>query len=436
MMKFIKLTLIAALLGFLILLPEISLGQSDTSSYCKKMEKKFFESNNLLEKQKIFEELIRNYPQDIPKNSQIDYDGLRRVLALNYLVDGDTIKFRYTINSIRDKEFLSSSLNEVAEHWSRIKPLQSAALLAAKTAVFTNDSLLNNLGEIKTINIEKKNELTIQKIKFTSTYAYVLNNSEQSKKALEVMETVSRSVPETNFRFLEYYSLILASNGFLSQSDEIIIKLLLEGYSSSDLDKQLKENYINKNKGDAGFEKFKREMNSKVRIKLIEKISKSLLNIPAPQFTIKAATGTTVSSKDYVGKVIVIDFWASWCAPCLDMFPTMAELTERYKHNDSVKFIFINTWEDPKQYQDIFQSFISKSKYGFNFLVDEIDKSGKQQKTSNLFSVKALPTKIVIDQYGTIKFIEEGYSGSASHLFISMTTKIDYLLSLPSKKME
>src|SRR5690606_41666590 len=80
---------------------------------------------------------------------------------------------------------------------------------------------------------------------------------------------------------------------------------------------------------------------------------------PAPGFSLKDLDGKEVSLEDLKGKVVVLDFWATWCAPCIKSFPAMQMAVDKYKEDPEVAFLFINTWErqeDPaaavKQFMD------------------------------------------------------------------------------------
>jgi thiol-disulfide isomerase/thioredoxin len=55
--------------------------------------------------------------------------------------------------------------------------------------------------------------------------------------------------------------------------------------------------------------------------------------------------GNEVSLEQFKGKIVIIDFWATWCGPCLQSFPGLQTSVDKYKDNNDVKFLFINTWE-------------------------------------------------------------------------------------------
>ncbi len=58
--------------------------------------------------------------------------------------------------------------------------------------------------------------------------------------------------------------------------------------------------------------------------------------LEAPDFTLKNLEGSEISLKDFEGKAVFLNFWASWCGPCRDEMPSMEKLWQRFKENDFV----------------------------------------------------------------------------------------------------
>src|SRR5690554_335086 len=69
---------------------------------------------------------------------------------------------------------------------------------------------------------------------------------------------------------------------------------------------------------------------------------KAHVSAPAPDFVLKDLDGNTVSLKDQKDKVVILDFWATWCGPCIQSFPSMQTAIDLYKNDPNVVFLFIN----------------------------------------------------------------------------------------------
>ena len=130
-----------------------------------------------------------------------------------------------------------------------------------------------------------------------------------------------------------------------------------------------------------------------------------------PSFSLKNLKGEVISLESLKGKILVLDFWATWCGPCIIRFPGMLATMEKYKNNPDVVFLFVNTLESttPNRLQRI-KTLLNKNKYNFNVLLDEQLRGGKFYKLATELNVIGIPTKFIINKEGNIIFRESGGS--------------------------
>jgi thiol-disulfide isomerase/thioredoxin len=116
--------------------------------------------------------------------------------------------------------------------------------------------------------------------------------------------------------------------------------------------------------------------------------------------------GQKINLNQFKGKVVYVDFWASWCGPCAKSFPFLSELHHQLKDQD-LQIVGINLDEN----RDDAKAFLSS--YPASFTITEDTDS----QCAQAFSVKAMPSSYLIDRNGTVRHVHLGFrSGEASEL--------------------
>jgi cytochrome c biogenesis protein CcmG/thiol:disulfide interchange protein DsbE len=119
--------------------------------------------------------------------------------------------------------------------------------------------------------------------------------------------------------------------------------------------------------------------------------------VAAPHFTLTTSTGR-LDSDSLRGRVVLVDFWASWCGPCRQSFPWMATMHDRYAAKGLV-IVAVNLDKD--------RALADKFLDGFHVPFTVVfDPSGK---TADAFHVKAMPTSFLVDRSGEIRMTHAGF---------------------------
>ncbi len=114
----------------------------------------------------------------------------------------------------------------------------------------------------------------------------------------------------------------------------------------------------------------------------------------APGFTLKNLAGKSVSLKDFRGeKVVVLDFWASWCAPCLRAIPELNRIRKDYDEKD-VQVLGVNVRERPAAVLSV------KKKYMVKYPI-LLDLNGSVAKE---YRVRGIPNLILVDKDGVVQY--------------------------------
>jgi cytochrome c biogenesis protein CcmG, thiol:disulfide interchange protein DsbE len=118
---------------------------------------------------------------------------------------------------------------------------------------------------------------------------------------------------------------------------------------------------------------------------------------PAPPFALHTSSGETVSLAPLRGRVVYVDFWASWCGPCRRSFPWMNAMQARYG-NEGLAIIGVNV---DKRHADA-ERFLRDTPAAFTIVYDA------EGATPRAYDVKGMPTSYLIDRHGDIAAVEEG----------------------------
>ena len=111
--------------------------------------------------------------------------------------------------------------------------------------------------------------------------------------------------------------------------------------------------------------------------------------------------GQVFDGKQYAGKVILIDFWATWCVPCLEEIPRLKTLYEKY-HGKGFEIVGISVDEDLK----VLEEGLAKHRFPWMILADKkLTESGKMTM-GNRFAISGVPRCILVGRDGKVVSVE------------------------------
>ena len=140
---------------------------------------------------------------------------------------------------------------------------------------------------------------------------------------------------------------------------------------------------------------------------------------PAPEFTLASLDGTPVSLQSLKGHVIVLDFWATWCAPCVAEMPMLNQTYKQYSGHGDVVFLAVNSgWNDDSP--DKIRSFLRARRLDIPVALDTTN-------VAKSLGVETLPSLVLIDRNGHIRMKNSGYNEN-DDLQRKLTVQVDLLL--------
>ena len=120
----------------------------------------------------------------------------------------------------------------------------------------------------------------------------------------------------------------------------------------------------------------------------IQKISPP---VKTKDFTLEDLEGSAVNLRDFQGKVVLLNFWATWCGPCRYEMPAMEKLWQKFKEED-----FVILAVDLREGKEKASSFIKENGYTFLVLLDS------RGRVAHTYGIRAIPTTYLVDPEGRI----------------------------------
>lgn len=119
---------------------------------------------------------------------------------------------------------------------------------------------------------------------------------------------------------------------------------------------------------------------------------------PAPDFTLRTTAGGNLRLQEQRGRVVMVNFWATWCGPCKIEMPHLVRLYEKYRAS-GFQLLGVNIDDDPRN------AVAGAAKLGITFpvLLDG------DKRVAKLYDLSTMPTTLLIDRDGTLRHVHRGY---------------------------
>jgi thiol-disulfide isomerase/thioredoxin len=122
--------------------------------------------------------------------------------------------------------------------------------------------------------------------------------------------------------------------------------------------------------------------------------------MPAPDFIVIDETNNEISLSQFIGKPVVLNFWASWCPPCKDEMPDFNKVFE--ESGDEIVFMMVNLTDGVRETKEKSLQYVADEGFAFPIFFDT------KGEAANIYGITSIPTTIFIDKDGYIVAAAQG----------------------------
>ncbi|WP_183078716.1 TlpA disulfide reductase family protein [Sphingobacterium puteale] len=153
-----------------------------------------------------------------------------------------------------------------------------------------------------------------------------------------------------------------------------------------------------------------------------EEFKKIIGNTPFPEdISIVDMDKKPLLKAEFKDKIVIIDFWATWCKPCIASFPYLHQVYKKYVDDPQVKFVVLNSGSG-NSWDDAYKWAQANPQFDFPFYYNQ------DKKLSSKLEITSIPTTLILDKKGNIRFRKVGFEGEK--LLQSLDAMIEYLKEL------
>lgn len=141
--------------------------------------------------------------------------------------------------------------------------------------------------------------------------------------------------------------------------------------------------------------------------------TEQMIGQPAPDFALRTLDGRNLRLSEYLGEVVLLNFWGTWCGPCRQQMPVLDEIHTRYLRAGLV-LLGVNLDEDASHASEM----AAALRVSYPVLLDA------RKQASRSYQLAAMPVTVLIDRSGLVRHVSEGYKPGDEQGYLEQLRKL------------
>src|SRR5689334_740921 len=286
-----------------------------------------YDEKDAVKKEKLYREWVKELPpQKFAADEQIVFDYARNDVAHAY-AEADNVK--------KALEYANMTATPAwkGEGWAGIAPILKKNGHLKEAEDLYKKAIANSYKFMTTNrNDPGAGFAAIGYVGYNTSLAELLTEQKKYEEALPYIKAAHDSAKSVRGNVNATYAKLLIALGKDQEAFGVIDEAVKAGQATQEMKDQMKTLYVKVKGSNAGYDEYVAAVNKSLAEKIRKDMTKQMINLPAANFTLKDVDGNAVTLADLKGKVVVLDFWATWCGPCKRSFPAMKMAVERYKN--------------------------------------------------------------------------------------------------------
>lgn len=299
------------------------------------------------------------------------------------------------LNSVQDPQ---EAFNTIAYALAQADTALEKALLFSKMAVAEQQKLAEQPPPPERSAVAWKERQAQRLGYYLDTEGYILLKQDKASTARAIFMQADSLLPDDDYEVSLHLGMACWKDNDPQAALDFALKARFYSGDPENIDIQtvIKDSYTLLHGSTEGLESYVKANLETRRSEEYTRLVAEKMGIPAKEFTLKSLEGKTVKLSDFRGRIVLVDFWATWCGPCKRELPLLQAAYPQWKAQ-GIELLAISTDKDTNKVAP----FIQEKGYAFPVLFT--------QDTSKDYDVSGIPTLFVVDQKGRIQYKHLGY---------------------------